>query len=113
MAFADRSGALWTSLSSWPTFAITMQPQTGLSSTGFALADADNECLILQPSEAPDPFTIAPRPGASAVEWHSLAGGETVSGPGLTVSDTKITISTQSEIAGPGRAASSPFLTDP
>jgi hypothetical protein len=44
----------------------------GLSSTGFALADAGNECLILQPSEAPAPFTIAPRPGAYPVEWHSL-----------------------------------------
>jgi hypothetical protein len=66
-----------------------------------ALADAGNEYLILQPSEAPDPFTIAPAPGAYAVEWHSLASGETVSGPGLTVSDTKITISTPPGIAGP------------
>jgi hypothetical protein len=80
---------------------IGMQPQTDLSSTGFALADAGNEYLILQPSEAPDPFTIAPAPGAYAVEWHSLASGETVSGPGLTVSDTKITISTPPGIAGP------------
>jgi hypothetical protein len=54
-----------------------------------------------QPNEAPDPFTIAPAPGAWAVEWLSLASGETVSGPGLKVSDTKITISTPPEIAGP------------
>jgi hypothetical protein len=80
---------------------ITMQPQTDLSSTGFALADAGNEYLILQPSEAPDLFTIAPAPGAYAVEWHNLASGETVSGAGLTVRDTKIRISTPPEIAGP------------
>ena len=54
-----------------------MQPHTEVCWTRFAL-DAGTEYLILQPSEAGDPFTIALTPGQYAVEWHSLPSRETL-----------------------------------
>jgi len=79
-----------------------MQPRTDISSTGYALAEPGNEYLILQPSDAAEPFTITLTPGAYAVEWHSLPSRETVDGAALTVADnTKITLSAPPETTGP------------
>jgi hypothetical protein len=81
---------------------IAMQPRTDLSSTGFALADPGHEYLILQPSEASDPFIVDLPPGRYAAEWHSLLSRETVADATLSVPDqTKIDISAPSGIAGP------------
>ena len=81
---------------------ITMQPRTELSSTGFALADAGNEYLILQPSEVADPFTVAVVAGRYSVKWYSVRSRETIPGGAFTVPDnTEITMSAPPDIAGP------------
>jgi Family of unknown function (DUF6298) len=80
----------------------TMQPRTDLSEAKFALADPDKEYLVLQPSEAADPFTITLTPATYAAEWHSLPSRETVNGAAITVGDdAKISIRAPSGISGP------------
>jgi hypothetical protein len=56
---------------------IAMQPRGDLTSTGFALARPGEEYLVLQPSEASDPFTVTLEPGTYAVEWFSVEGRAT------------------------------------
>ena len=51
---------------------IQMQPRGELSSTGYALANPGVEYLVLQPSDAGEPFTVALEAGTFTVEWHSL-----------------------------------------
>jgi hypothetical protein len=81
---------------------VAMQPRPDLSSTGFALAETGNEYLILQPSEAAEPFTVTLTPGAYAVDWHSLPSRQMVNGAALTVADdSEITLSAPPEITGP------------
>jgi hypothetical protein len=81
---------------------IAMRPDTGLSSTGFALADAGDEYLILQPSEEAEPFTAGIMAGRYSVRWHSVRGRETFPGEALTVRDsTEISLAAPPEITGP------------
>jgi hypothetical protein len=81
---------------------ITMQPDTDLSSTGFALADAGNEYLILQPSQAAEPFTAAVMAGRYSIRWHSVRSRETSPEEALTVPDnTKINLAAPPGITGP------------
>ena len=80
----------------------TMQPRTDLSSTGYALADVGNEYLILQPSEGPEPFTVALAAGHYSVKWHSVRSRETVPVGALNVPhDAEGVLTSPPEIAGP------------
>ena len=63
---------------------IEMQPRGDLASTGFALAHPGEEYLVLQPSEASDPFTVKLEPGTYAVEWFSVEGRETAKADDIT-----------------------------
>ena len=64
---------------------IQMEPRGDLSSTGYALANPGKEYLILQPSEAPDPFTVKLEPGTYIVEWFSVNRRETKSAARATI----------------------------
>jgi hypothetical protein len=64
---------------------IGMEPRRDLTSTGFALANPGKEYLVLQPSEAADPFTVMLEPGTYTVEWFSVNGRETKSTEEVTV----------------------------
>jgi len=64
---------------------IEMEPRPDLTSTGFALANPGEEYLVLQPSEAADPFTVVLEPGTYTVEWFSVNGRETKSVEEVTV----------------------------
>jgi len=64
---------------------IQMEPRRDLTSTGFALANPGKEYLVLQPSEAADPFTVMLEPGMYTVEWFSVNGRETKSTEEVTV----------------------------
>jgi hypothetical protein len=80
----------------------TMQPNTEVSETRFALVDPNEEYLILQPGEAGGAFTVALAPGQYSVEWHSLRSRETLPGTTLTVDDPDpVQLSLPSEVAAP------------
>jgi len=56
---------------------IEMEPRGDLSSTGYALANAGEEYLVLQPNEAADPFTVTLGAGTYTVEWFSVNSRQT------------------------------------
>ena len=56
---------------------IEMVPRGDLTSTGYALANPGEEYLVLQSSEAGDPFTVTVEAGTYAVEWFSVDGRDT------------------------------------
>ena len=89
---------------------MTMQPRPDLSSTGFALADAGKEYLILQPSETAGQFTITLTAGRYAVEWHSLPSRDTGAGDTLTVPDLARSTERPGGNSQSGSAASQPHL---
>jgi len=51
---------------------IEMVPRSDLSSTGYALANVGEEYLVLQPSEAAEPFTVMLEAGTYTVEWFNV-----------------------------------------
>jgi hypothetical protein len=51
---------------------VDMEPRNEVSSTEYALANAGEEYLILQPNESADPFVVTLEAGAYAVEWYSV-----------------------------------------
>lgn len=56
---------------------IDMLPLGRLASTGYALASPGREYLVLQPSEAADPFTVQLGAGSYTSEWYSVKTRET------------------------------------
>jgi hypothetical protein len=79
-----------------------MQPSAEVSETSFALADLGKEYLILQPSEASDPFTVSLPPGQYTVGWHSLRSRERARAATLTIADADpVSVSPPSEVAAP------------
>lgn len=61
-----------------------MTPSGSLSSTGYALAHAATEYLVLQPSDSSDSFTVTLATGAYTVEWFSIAARKTVEAGKIT-----------------------------
>jgi hypothetical protein len=55
---------------------IKMEPHGDLSSTGYVLADPGGEYLVLQPSDAADPFTVTLETGTYTTEWYSVTSRE-------------------------------------
>jgi hypothetical protein len=64
---------------------LAMEPRGDLSSTGYVLANPDQEYLVLQPSEITDPFTVRLGVGAYIVEWFSVDRRETKAAGNVTV----------------------------
>jgi hypothetical protein len=64
---------------------VAMEPRGDLSSTGYALANPGDEYLVLQPSEAAEPFAVTLEANTYAVEWHNLTTRETRPAPALTI----------------------------
>jgi hypothetical protein len=64
---------------------IDMEPHDDLSSTGYVLANPDQEYLVLQPSEITEPFTVRLGVGAYSVEWFSVDRRETKAAGNVTV----------------------------
>jgi hypothetical protein len=64
---------------------IDMEPRDDLSSTGYVLANPDQEYLVLQPSEITEPFTVRLGVGAYTVEWFSVNRRETKEAGKVTV----------------------------
>ena len=81
---------------------IGMEPRGDLSSTGYALANPGEEYLVLQPSDAAEPFTVTLEPGTYAVKWFSVEARETVETGETTVeSATAVNFSPPFEPDGP------------
>jgi len=64
---------------------IAMEPHSDFSSTGYALANPDEELLILQPSDTADPFTVKLGHGTYIVEWFNINSREKKSAGQVTV----------------------------
>jgi hypothetical protein len=80
---------------------IAMEPRGDLTSTGYALANPGEEYLVLQPSEAADPFTVRVGSGTYGAEWFNIGGRETVPAEDVTVEGSEpITVRTPFEEAG-------------
>ena len=62
-----------------------MTPLGELSSTSYVLANPGEEYLVLQPSEAAEPFTVELNAGTYAVEWFSVNSRETKAGDDVTI----------------------------
>ncbi len=81
---------------------IRMEPRGDLSSTGYALANPGEEYLVLQPTEAAEPFSVTLDPGTYAVTWFSVEARETVETGEATVEDsTAVSFSAPFEAGGP------------
>ena len=81
---------------------IDMKPHRDLTSTGFALANPGEEYLVLQPSEAADPFNVTLGPGTYSAEWFSVNSRETIEAGKVTVeSERGITFTTPFGEPGP------------
>jgi hypothetical protein len=81
---------------------VATEPRGDLSSTGYALANPGTEYLVLQPSEAGDPFTVTLGAGTYAVEWYGVDSRETAEAGEITVErPTPIRFSAPNNAAGP------------
>lgn len=84
---------------------IAMKPRGELSSTGYALANAGKEYLILDAREKPDgPFTVTLETGVYAVEWHSVVTRQTEAVGELRVEDASVPATVTVPFAEPGPA---------
>jgi len=64
---------------------LAMEPHGDLSSTGYVLANPDQEYIVLQPSEITDSFTVRLGVGTYIVEWFSVNRRETKEAGKVTV----------------------------
>jgi hypothetical protein len=64
---------------------IEMEPRGDLSSTGYVLANPNQEYIVLQPGEAADAFTVTLGAGTYRVEWFNVNLRETKEAGSLTV----------------------------
>jgi len=80
---------------------IAMEPRGELSSTGYVLANHGEEYLILQPSEAAEPFNLTLDAGTYAVEWFSVKDRETKEAGKMTVDTGSTKFTTPFPKAGP------------
>ena len=64
---------------------VAMEPRGDLSSTGYVLANAGSEYLVLQPSKTTEPISVTVDAGTYTVEWYSVSRRETAEGHLLTV----------------------------
>ena len=64
---------------------IAMEPRDDVSSTGYALASAGDEYLVLDPNDDGRPFTLALEPGTYAAEWYAIETRETIPGDEASV----------------------------
>ena len=70
---------------------IDMLPRTDVASTGFALVNAGEEYLVLDPSDGGEPFTVAVAPGRYSVEWFSVTARESSTADAVTVGSADAT----------------------
>jgi hypothetical protein len=56
---------------------LAMEPRGDLSSTGYVLANPNQEYIVLQPNETADPFTVTLVEGTYSVEWFNVYRRET------------------------------------
>ncbi len=81
---------------------IEMEPRGDLSSTGDALANPGKAYLLLESSEAGEPFTVTLDAGTYSVEWFRVQGRETAKAGEVKVeSSSAISFSAPFETAGP------------
>jgi len=64
---------------------LRMEPRPELASTGFVLANPGEEYLVLQASEAVNPFTVMLEEGIYTVEWFNINRRETTRAEKMTV----------------------------
>jgi len=64
---------------------LAMELRGDLSSTGYVLANPNQEYIVLQPSEITEPFTVRLGVGAYIVEWFSVNRRETKEAGKVTV----------------------------
>lgn len=78
-----------------------MVPRGDLTSTGYALADAGHEYLVLQPAPS-IPFQVTLEAGTYAVAWQGVTGGQPVGADQVTAeeSGTTITFTVPRELGG-------------
>jgi hypothetical protein len=64
---------------------LAMEPRGELSSTGYVLANPNQEYLVLQPDKTADPFTVALDAGTYSVEWFDIIHRETKAADNRTI----------------------------
>jgi hypothetical protein len=64
---------------------LAMEPRGHFSSTGYVLANPNQEYIVLQLSETADSFTVTLGAGTYSVEWFNVNRRETKEGGSLTV----------------------------
>lgn len=81
---------------------VEMKPRGDLASTGFALANPNQEFLNLQPGNSAEPFTVTLEVGTYAVEWFNVDSRETKAADKVTVeSDGNTSFTAPFAEAGP------------
>jgi hypothetical protein len=81
---------------------LAMAPRGDLSSTGYALACPGAEYLVLNPSDAADPFTVTLTAGTYGVEWHDVTSRRTaMAAPVMVSGDGAISFTAPFVPAGP------------
>jgi hypothetical protein len=70
---------------------VDMIPAGELASSGYALANAGMEYVVLQPADTGGELTLQMPPGAYAVEWFSLEDREWTDGEPVTVESQSAT----------------------
>ena len=69
---------------------VAMEPRGELSSTGYVLANAGVEYLVLQPSEEAEPFSVKLDVGTYRVEWYTIGERQRQEGGTLSVEGTSV-----------------------
>jgi hypothetical protein len=80
---------------------VDMAPHGELSSTGYALATAGQEYLVLQPADPPVPFTVELESAAYSVEWFGVNGRETTDAGTVSAKGGKTSFTPPRPAAGP------------
>jgi hypothetical protein len=57
---------------------IHMEPDSGLASTGYAIAHPGQEYLVLRTNDDDADFSITLVPGTYAARWHDIESRETI-----------------------------------
>jgi hypothetical protein len=80
---------------------VDMEPHGELSSTGYALANAGEEYIVLQPGDTADPVSVALASGSYRVEWFSVNGRETTDVGTVSAKGGKTSFTPPRSAAGP------------
>jgi hypothetical protein len=81
---------------------VDMESRGDLCSTTYALAKPAKECLVLQPSETANPFTLTLKAGTYSADWYNVKTRKTKDTSNVTVdSDRSVSFTAPFAEIGP------------